>query len=115
MLCTPISFIFPSAGSGRSCASKPTVVVTAGQVGTGFIGIQLAKVLGAGLSERLEACRGSVNNDVQRQNLEAIAGQVDLVRQDVNDTTKVHSPVLLTNSSCVDIIGLFFERERERG
>ena len=37
-----------SAGSGRSWTSKPTVVVTAGQVGTGFIGIQLAKVLGAG-------------------------------------------------------------------
>ena len=29
--------------------SKPAVVVTAGQVGTGFIGIQLAKVLGAEL------------------------------------------------------------------
>ena len=36
------------AGSGRSWTSNPTVVVTAGQVGTGFIGIQLAKVLGAG-------------------------------------------------------------------
>ena len=37
-----------SAGRGRSWTSKPTVVVTAGQVGTGFIGIQLAEVLGAG-------------------------------------------------------------------
>ena len=32
----------------RSWTSTPSVVVTAGQVGTGFIGIQLAKVVGAG-------------------------------------------------------------------
>ena len=37
-----------SAGSGRSWTSKPTVVVTAGSVGTVFIAIQLAKVLGTG-------------------------------------------------------------------
>ena len=37
-----------SAGSGRSWTSNPTVVVTAGQVAAGFIGIQLAKILGAG-------------------------------------------------------------------
>ena len=32
---------------GRSWTSKPTVVVKAGQVGTGFIGVQLVNVLGA--------------------------------------------------------------------
>merc|ERR1711916_9626 len=34
--------------AGAPWTSKPTVVVTAGQGGTGFIGIQLAKALGAG-------------------------------------------------------------------
>merc|ERR1712136_615631 len=34
--------------TGAPWASKPTVVVTSGQGGTGFIGIQLAKALGAG-------------------------------------------------------------------
>ena len=33
--------------------------------------------------------------------LEAKAGQMDLVRQDVNVTTEVHPPVPPTNSSCV--------------
>ena len=32
-----------------------------------------------------------------------MAGQVDLVRQDVNDPTEVHPPVLLTNFSCVGV------------
>ena len=35
-----------SARSGRSLTSKPTVVVTTGQIGQILIGIQLAKVLG---------------------------------------------------------------------
>merc|ERR1712136_504155 len=34
--------------AGAPWTSKPTVVVTAGQGGTGFIGVQLAKALGAG-------------------------------------------------------------------
>ena len=38
-----------SARSGRSLTSKPTVVVTAGQFGQVFIGIQLAKSLSAGI------------------------------------------------------------------
>merc|ERR1719450_440028 len=33
--------------AGAPWTSKPTVVVTAGQGGTGFIGVQLAKALGA--------------------------------------------------------------------
>ena len=82
MLCTPCSFNFHelavSAGSGSSYTSKPTVVVTVGQVATGFIGIQLAKVLGAGT-----AITATTRDDIDLVNRLGAAVVVDYYEQNI--------------------------------
>ena len=55
--------------AGAPWTSKPTVVVTAGQGGTGFIGVQLAKALGAGTVITAATGDGIVVVDYHEQNI----------------------------------------------
>jgi len=67
--------------TGAPWASKPTVVVTSGQGGTGFIGIQLAKALGAGTV--ITAATGDGISYVKGLGADVV---VDYREQDIFDT-----------------------------